>query len=133
MLTIPDSHKDLLQAEVGILATVGKKGFPQVTALWFFYDETDGLVKISLNTVRQKVKNLRNNDQCTFFVLDTANTGRWLEIRARAELTPDPDYKFAERVSPKYGGVDFRKIDKPGETRVRVTLHPVKVNVRSPR
>jgi len=102
-----------------------------VTALWFFYDEADGLVKISLNTTRQKLKNLQANPKCTFFILDMANTGRWLEIRARAEIAPDPDYAFAEKVSPKYGGVDFCKIDKRGESRVMVTLHPIKVNVRS--
>jgi PPOX class probable F420-dependent enzyme len=133
MIEIPDSHKDLLHTGVGILATIGRKGFPQVTALWFLYDEVDGLVKISLNTTRQKLKNLQANPKCTFFILDTANTGRWLEIRARAEITPDPDYAFADQVSPKYGGLDFRKIDPPGESRVKVTLHPVKVNVRSPR
>jgi PPOX class probable F420-dependent enzyme len=133
MITIPASHKDLLTTDVGILATVGKKGFPQVTALWFFYDEADGLVKLSLNTTRQKLKNLKNNHHCTFFILDPANNGRWLELRATAEITPDPEYAFADRVSPKYGGLDFRKIDPPGESRVMVTLHPVKVNVRSPR
>ena len=133
MLTIPDSHKDLLNTGVGILATIGKKGFPQVTALWFLYDETDGLVRISLNTTRQKLKNLQANPKCTFFILDPANTGRWLELRATAEITPDPNYVFADRVSQKYGGLDFRKIDPPGESRVQVTLHPVKVNVRTPK
>ena len=41
---------------------------------------------------------------------------------------PDPDYAFADKVGKKYGGVDLRKMDRPGERRVVVSLHPVKVN-----
>ncbi len=131
MMDIPESHKDLLNTDVAMLATIDKNGFPQVTALWFYYDETDGLVKISLNTTRQKLKNLKRNPQCTFFILDRTKPQRGLEIRARAEITPDPEYAFADRVSPKYHNVDFRKIDHPGESRMTVTLHPVRINVRS--
>ncbi len=133
MISIPDSHKDLLNTDVAILATVGKGGFPQVTALWFYYDETDGLVKLSLNTTRQKTKNLQANPKCTLFILDPKDSGRWLEIRAKAEVRPDTDYAFSDRVSPKYGGLDFRKLEKPGESRLVVTLHPLKINVRSPK
>jgi PPOX class probable F420-dependent enzyme len=126
MITIPKTHQDLLQADVAMLATIGGDGFPQVTALWFLWDE--GAVKISLNTTRQKVKNLQMHPECSFFVLDIANPYRTLEIRARAEITPDTGYTFAKKVSAKYGGVDFAAIDRPGESRVVVTLHPVKVN-----
>lgn len=127
MTTIPTSHRDLLAAPVGILATYGADGYPQVTALWFLLDD-DGLVKLSLNTARQKVKNLREHPECTFFVLDPANPYRTLEIRARAEVRPDEQYAFADQVGQKYGGTDFRAIDQPGDERVIVTLHPVKVN-----
>ena len=59
--------------------------------------------------------------------MDPANPYRTLEIRARAEIEPDPDYVFADRVAVKYGA-DPRTMDQPGETRVAVTLVPVKVN-----
>jgi hypothetical protein len=42
-------------------------------------------------------------------------------------LAPDDDYTFAERVGRKYGA-DLRKIDRPGESRVVVTLRPIKIN-----
>jgi PPOX class probable F420-dependent enzyme len=126
MATIPESHQDLLNAPVGMLATIGPDGYPQVTAVWFLYDE--GAIKMALNTKRQKVKNLQANPTCTFFILDTANPYRTLEIRGQAEITPDPDYVFAKKVGAKYGGVDFRNMDPPGETRVVVTLRAVKVN-----
>ena len=128
MATIPASHRDLLDtAPVGIIATVGLDGVPQVTASWFLAEE-DGTVRMSLNTARQKVKNLMRRPEVTLFFLDPANPYRTLEIRARAEIEPDPDYVFADRVGAKYGGADPRTMDQPGETRVAVTFVPVKVN-----
>ena len=127
MKTVPASHQDLLTAPVAALATVGADGYPQVTGLWFLLDD-DGLVRLSLNTTRQKVKNLRAHPECTLFILDPANPYRTVEIRARAELAPDPDYAFAEKLGRKYGGADLRSRDQAGESRVVVTLHPVKVN-----
>ncbi len=127
MLSIPESHQDLLQAPVGVLATNGQDGFPQVTALWFLLDD-DGVIKISLNTSRQKVKNLQAHPRCTFFVLDPNNPYRTLEIRARATITPDAGNVFAKKMSAKYGGFDFTSSDRPGESRIIVTLEPVKVN-----
>jgi PPOX class probable F420-dependent enzyme len=126
MADLPESHRDLLGTNVATLATIGTSGFPQVSAIWFLYDE-DGMIRLSLNTARQKVKNLQANPQCTLFIMDPASPQRTLEIRARAELTPDPDYVFADRFGKKYGGADLRTRDKPGEMRVQVTLHPTRV------
>jgi PPOX class probable F420-dependent enzyme len=126
MITVPESHADLLKADVGILATNGPDGYPQVTAVWFLFDEDT--IKMSLNTSRQKVKNLQANPDCTFFILDTANPYRTVEIRARAEIRPDTGKAFAKKVSAKYGNFDFTTGDRPGEMRVVVSLLPVKAN-----
>jgi PPOX class probable F420-dependent enzyme len=125
MSSIPESHRDLLDAEVATLATVGPDGRPQLSEVWFLADGED--VRLSLNTTRQKVKNLRRNSACTLFVLDVANPYRYLEVRADAELAPDPDYAFADRVGAKYHA-DLRENDGPGESRVVVTVRPVKIN-----
>src|SRR5919202_3941668 len=125
MTTVPESHQDLLRAYVGMLATIGQDGYPQVTATWFLFD--DGRIKLSLNNTRQKVKNLQAHPECSFFILDTANPYRTLEVRARAEITPDLDYAFATKLGAKYGGVDYGAIDRPGEIRVIVSLQPIKV------
>ena len=128
MTAIPETHRDILDtAPVGIVATVGPDGMLQVTANWFLAEQ-DGTVRMSLNTTRQKVKNLMRRPESTVFFLDPANPYRTLEIRARAEIEPDPDYVFADRVGAKYGAGDVRTMDQPGETRVVVTFVPVKVN-----
>ena len=127
MPAIPASHRDLIDNnQVAILATTGPDGVPQVTASWFVAEE-DGTVRMSLNTARQKVKNLMRRPESTLFFMDPANPYRTLEIRARAEIAPDPDYVFADRVGAKYGA-DLRTMDQPGETRVVVTSVPIKVN-----
>ncbi len=127
MTTFPESHQDLLKADVAILSTIGQNGYPQVTALWFLFDE-DATLKLSLNSARQKVKNLQAHPECTLFILDRANPYRTLEVRARAEIMPDADYTFAKKLGAKYGGADLSTRDRPGEARVVVSLQPIKVN-----
>ncbi len=127
MTTFPASHQDLLNTQVAMLATIGPDGYPQVSALWFLFDE-DGTIKLSLNSTRQKLKNLQAHPECTFFLLDPANPYRTMEIRARVEIKPDDEYVFARKLGAKYGGADLKSNDHPGETRFVVSLHPVKVN-----
>lgn len=122
---IPASHSDLLEARVATLATVGADGYPQLSEVWFLCE--DGTVRLSLNDSRQKVKNLVRHPKCTLFILDVTNTFRYLELRGDALVEPDPDYLFADRVGAKYD-VDLRVHDRPGESRVAVTLRVSKVN-----
>ena len=124
--SVPSTHVDLLDASVATLATIGPDGRPQVSAVWFLAD--DGVVKLSLNTARQKTKNLSANPAVTVFIHDPANPARYLEIRGDATLDPDDDYAFADRVGAKYGGVDLRNMDAAGQRRVAVTVNPARVN-----
>ena len=91
-----------------------------------FWPRTD-TIRLSLNSSRQKTKNIVRHPACTLFILDLANTARYLELRADALVEPDDDYRFADRVGAKYGS-DLRAHDQPGESRLVVTLHPHKVN-----
>jgi len=122
---IPESHKDLLSAQVGVLGTVGASGRPQLSATWFLAEgET---VRISLNTTRQKVKNLQANPKVSFMIIDPGNPYKYVELRGDAEVTSDADYVFATKLGAKYGGADLRERDKPGESRVVVTIKPARV------
>ena len=125
MTFVPQTHEDLLNSQVAMLATIGQDGYPQVTALWFLFDD-DGTMKLSLNATRQKVKNLQAHPESTFFILDTTNPYRTLEVRARAVIAADPDLVFARKLGMKYGG--WIPDDPPDESRVVVLLQPIKVN-----
>jgi PPOX class probable F420-dependent enzyme len=122
---IPESHRDLLNGQVATLATLGPDGRPQVSEVWFLAEGTT--LSLSLNTSRQKTKNLSRNPACSLFLLDLANPYRYLELRGDAEISPDPDYALATKVGAKYRS-DLREHDRPGDTRVVVTIRPVRVN-----
>jgi PPOX class probable F420-dependent enzyme len=123
---IPDTHRNIIDdSQTVILATNGGSGRPQVTASWFLWDEDT--LKLSLNTSRQKVKNLQKDPALTAFFMDPASPYRTLELRGQVSIDEDPDLAFADRVGAKYGS-DLRKMDEPGETRVVVTLNIEKVN-----
>jgi PPOX class probable F420-dependent enzyme len=125
MPAIPASHRDLLDGQFATLATVGPDGRPQLSEVWFLAD--GDTVAISLNSSRQKTKNLSINPAITVFLLDLANPYRYLEIRGDAEVTPDPDYAFADQVGAKYQS-DLRVHDQPGQRRVKVTVYPTRIN-----
>jgi PPOX class probable F420-dependent enzyme len=124
MPEILSSHYDLLNAQVATLATIGPDGRPQLSEVWFLAD--GDTVSLSLNTARQKTKNLQANPAVTLLILDLANPYRYLEIRGDAEISPDDDYTFADRLGAKYQS-DLRDRDQPGDTRVAVTIRPTRV------
>jgi len=125
MPEIPASHRDLLDGQFATLATIGQDGRPQLSEVWFLAE--GDTVSLSLNTSRQKTKNLMANAAANVFLLDLANPYRYLEIRGDAEISPDDDYSFASKVGAKYSA-DLRAHDRPGDSRVKVVIHPVRIN-----
>lgn len=124
MPDFPESHRDLLDSQVATLATIDDDGFPQLTEVWFLYDEGD--LKVSVNTTRAKLRNLEQRPQCSLLVLDLNNPYRYLEVRGRARLEPDDDRSFASKVGEKYGA-DLGAYDAPEDGRVVITIEPEKV------
>ncbi len=120
----PDSHRDLLEARFATLATLGKDGGPQLTEVWFLFE--DGEVKISLNDSRLKTRHLMARPRCSLFILDLENPFRYMDVRGTARIEPDDDYAFADRVGAKYGA-DLREHDGPDDRRVAVTIEPTNV------
>ena len=127
MATVPDSHRDLLDAPVATLATVGADGRPQLSAVWFLAEGDN--VRLSLNTARQKTKNLTartRRRRCSSSTPPTrpdisnfAATPRSLRTTTMCSLI---------RLGAKYGGIDLRNMDQPGDSRVVVTIEPVRIN-----
>jgi PPOX class probable F420-dependent enzyme len=125
MTNFPDSHHDLLDAQVATFATIGGNGLPQLTEVWFLHD--DGELKLSLNDSRLKTRNLQKRPECSVLLLDLQNPYRYLEVRGNARLEPDDEYSFARKLGAKYGGADVSEHDKPGDSRVVVTIEPANV------
>jgi PPOX class probable F420-dependent enzyme len=123
---IPESHRDLLDERFATLATVGEDGRPQLSEVWFLAED-DGTVRVSLNTSRQKAKNLLADPVVDLLILDLKNPYRYLELRGDALLAPDGRYEFADRVGAKYDA-DLRAMDGPRDDRIIVTIQPTRVN-----
>jgi PPOX class probable F420-dependent enzyme len=124
MTTFPDSHKDLLDAPVAQLATVGRDGYPQLTSTWFVFDE--GEIKISLNVTRVKTKNLIRDPKVSLLIADPQNPYRYMAVRADVEISPDADGADAAKVNAKYNA-NVLDNDKPGERRITAILKPARV------
>lgn len=126
--SFPDSHLDLLQAALtATLSTVGKDGLPQVTALWYLFE--DGKLKLSLNGNRQKFKNIAARPQATLFILDPTNQMHAIEVRANLSIAVDTDLAFTDRLIAHYGNpFNVRDIDGPDDHRYELVLQPVKIN-----
>jgi PPOX class probable F420-dependent enzyme len=127
VVEIPESHRDVAEAEtMAVLGTLGPDGFPQLTALGFLYDGS--VFKLSVSDARQKLKNLQRAPECSLFVFAPETQYRYLEVRGRAALVPDPDYVGAHEISSKYGssGELVRSLDQAGEQRYVVEVTPEK-------
>jgi len=127
MTAIPDSHADLLRGTVA-LATVNPDGYPQVTAVVAVLQD-DAKLHTSVNTQRQKYRNLLATPKATVFAVDPANPYRTVEVRADVELIPDPDKAWTKGFLGD--AVDVDALDGDAE-RFHVVLTPTKVNVVSP-
>jgi PPOX class probable F420-dependent enzyme len=122
---IPATFRDLLDTQFATLATIGPDGRPQLSEVWFLAQ--GDTVSLSLNASRQKTKNLMASPAVNLFLLDLAVPYRYLELRGDAEVTADDDYAFADQVGAKYDS-DLRLHDQPGQSRVKVTIKPVRIN-----
>jgi len=125
MTDVPDSHRDLLDSQVATLATIDDDGFPQLTEVWFLYE--DGELKVSINTGRAKARFLGKRRECSLLLLDLQNPYRYLEVRGHARVEPDEDRSFATKVGAKYDA-DLTAYDAPEDGRLVVTIEPVKVH-----
>ena len=64
-----------------------------------------------------------DNPKVALHILDATNSSRYLELRGDATVEPDHDYAFADRLGAKYGGLNLRAMDRPGEHRTVVTIN----------
>jgi PPOX class probable F420-dependent enzyme len=124
-LTIPDSHRDLLEAPLPVaLVTLSSTGHPQVTYVWAILDADT--VVMSFPSTRQKAKNLHARPQATVFVGDPQNAMRSLEVRGDVELEADPELTTLGRVLSAYD-TSLGSFSGPLDNRVAARLTPSRV------
>ena len=125
----PESHQDLLSDEkraLGYLATVMPDGTPQLTPVWFSYE--NGELKINTKRGRVKEKNMSARPQVALMIQAPGDTLRFLQIRGAAtSATEDGAVEHIERLSQKYDGKPFRSL-YPNEVRVMFIIEPSSIS-----
>jgi PPOX class probable F420-dependent enzyme len=106
-------------AAIALVSTVGPKGEPQTTPIWFVWKA--GTVHFSLVDGRQKLRNLRRDPRASVVVIDPAEPTRYLELRGRVHLLADPQLVLEREVAVKYRG-RHTDVEPPGTMRYAATL-----------
>jgi PPOX class probable F420-dependent enzyme len=134
-LTIPDSHRDLLDGRYNaVLSTVMPDGQPQVTPVWFMVE--DGAIFLNSMARFRKTKNMRRNPLVTLLIYNPANPLHNLEIRGRVvDMTEDRAH--LDRMTQHYLGrddarffgdcVDAALVDQ--FTPVKIRIAPTRIRV----
>lgn len=134
-VTIPDTHRDLLQEPLhGVLTTMMPDGTPQSSIVWVDYDGE--YVLINTTQERQKGRNMQANPKVALLVIDRKDASRWIEVRGQVrEMTRDGAEAHADQLTHRYCpdkdnfyGDIYPVAQKTKETRVIVKIEPNKVS-----
>lgn len=113
-------HQLLRSTAVAFVSTLGKRGEPQVTPIWFLWD--DESVRISLVEGRQKLRNLRRDPRIALVVVDPAYPTHYLELRGTvSDLVLDPDFALERAIAEKYTG-EWTDVEPPGTPRYATSI-----------
>lgn len=122
--TIPESHHDLLNAaNIMSLATTLRDGTPQVTPVWFSFE--DGYICFNTAAGRLKDKAIRANPYVAIAIVDPNNMYRYLAVRGPVEIIDDPAVgrEHINQLSARYTGNPIYQ-GPPEEHRVKFRLAP---------
>jgi PPOX class probable F420-dependent enzyme len=119
---IPSSHIDLLERPiVAAFATTLPNGTPQVTAIWFNYE--NGYLYVNTAAGRLKDKAVRARPYVALMVIDPADPYRYIQVRGPVvEITEEGAAEHINFLSHRYEGKDYNL--PPGQQRVRYTIAP---------
>ena len=119
-ISLSDATIRLLDGKnYAVLATVNADGSPQTSAMWVGRDGNDLLM--STLQGRVKYRNMLRDPRVSITVHEAADPENYVELRGRAEITPDPGGRLDGELSWKYDGKD-KDPDPPGAVRVVVRV-----------
>ncbi|MGH7160717.1 MAG: PPOX class F420-dependent oxidoreductase [Acetobacteraceae bacterium] len=125
MVTMPAQFLDLLQEKkaFAILATTMADGSPQVTPVWFDYE--NGRVRVNSAKGRVKTRNMKEGASVAIAIIDPDNPYRYIQIRGRiARVAEEGAAAHIDSLTRKYLGQDKYPYTQPGEVRVTFEIEP---------
>jgi PPOX class probable F420-dependent enzyme len=125
MAEVAEKYLDLLQQKkaFAILATLMPDGSPQVTPVWF--DFNNGIVRVNTAKGRTKARNMKPGAAVALAIVDPDNPYRYVQIRGRvARVAEAGADAHIDALAKKYLGVDKYPHRRPGEVRMTVEIEP---------
>jgi PPOX class probable F420-dependent enzyme len=121
---IPESYRDLLASTaLAHIATIGARGEPQSTPVWFGWDGMH--IRFSQTKRQQKFRNLQRDPHVALSIVDPRNPYRYLEVRGVAiAFEDDLDRSFVDSMARKYLGVDCYPWHREGDEHVAIVILP---------
>src|SRR5207248_8786525 len=100
----PASHLDLLNRPLfAHFATVAADGSPRVNPMWFLWDDTAGVIKLTHTNQRHNYRYLQKNPQVALSIVDPDNQYRYIQVRGTIEnVEPDPTGAFYQTLQQRY-------------------------------
>ncbi|MGH7079727.1 MAG: PPOX class F420-dependent oxidoreductase [Acetobacteraceae bacterium] len=125
MVTMPAQFLDLLQEKkaFAVLATTMADGSPQVTPVWFDYQ--NGRVRVNSAKGRVKTRNMKEGASVAVAIIDPDDPYRYIQIRGRiARVAEEGAAAHIDSLTRKYLGKDKYPYTQPGEVRVTFEIEP---------
>lgn len=133
-MPVPASHLDLLLGRAhGVLTTIALDGQPRSSLVWVDHDGECACVNTTLE--RHKGRRLMSNPKVSLLVADTADTGRYIQLRGDAELVTDGALEHLDELTrrytdhPRYYGYVFPVEEQARETRVICRIHARRISL----
>ncbi len=124
--SVPDSLAHILSWDAGALAhlgTVGPEGEPQISPVWFHWE--DDLIKVSIYETSQKMRNIQRDRRVSVSIVDPDDPYRYIEVRGEViDLRRDPHLRFLTRMSGKYLGLDHYPWARDEDVEVVISIEP---------
>lgn len=123
--SIPEQYHDLFNGPILMaLATTLNDGTPQVTPVWFSYE--DGYICFNTLAGRLKDKAIKARPYVAVTIVDPANAYRYLAIRGPVEVIDDPviGRQHIDELSAKYTSNPVYSFGLPEEQRVKFRMAP---------
>jgi PPOX class probable F420-dependent enzyme len=128
-MALPEAVVEFLQKpNLAVLGTVSPKGQPQVTPVWFLYE--NGHILVNTSKGRVKLRNVEANPAVTVTVVDQDNPYRYVQIQGTVvgfdRKNGDRDIN---RLSQRYRGRPYQypPTDAP-EHRVSLLIQPLRAH-----
>ena len=125
MATIPEKYLDLLvqKKAFAALATTMSDGSPQVTPVWFDYQ--DGRIRVNTAKGRVKARNMQEGALVALAIMDPENPYRYVQVRGRVKRVAEQNANaHIDALAKKYLDKDKYPFAQPGEVRVMYEIEP---------